>query len=248
MDDREWMYTGRSSQSSLTDEWIEKTDAFLELAFAKVKGASITWCSCSICANMRRQTKEVMGKHLCKNGFTTHYTRWIYHGEADRVREEVVRQRIEDYDDDARVGDMLNDYHEAHFDEGCREEDPEATAKTYYRMLSAAQQPLHGHTKVSQLDAIACLMDVKSQFSWSREAFNVILTVFGSLFLDGHILPKSMYEAQKLLRALKMPYEQIHACLKGCILFRKEHAEAKYCVKCESSRFLEVDSGDGQKR
>ena len=32
-------------------------------------------------------------------------------------------------------------------------------------------------------------------------------TVVGSLLPDGHILPKSMYEAQKLLRALKMPYE-----------------------------------------
>ena len=45
-----------------------------------------------------------------------------------------------------------------------------------------------------------------------------------------------------------MPYEPIHACPKGCILFRKEHAEANYCVKCKSSRFLKVDSGDGQKR
>ena len=115
-------------------------------------------------------------------------------------------------------------------------------------MLSVAQQPLYGHAKVSQLDAIACLMAVKSQFSLSREAFDVMLTVIGSLLPDGHILPKSMYEAQKLLRALKMPYEHIHACPKGCILFRKEHAEAKYYVKCKSSRFLEVDSGDGQKR
>ena len=73
-------------------------------------------------------------------------------------------------------------------------------------------------------------------------------TVVGSLLPDGHILPKSMYEAQKLLHALKMPYEQIHACPKGCILFRKEYAEEKYRVKCESSRFLEVDSSDGQKR
>ena len=78
MDDREWMYMGRSSQGSFTDEWIEKTDAFLELAFARVKGARATWCPCSICANMRRQTKVVMGKHLCKNGFTANYTRWIY--------------------------------------------------------------------------------------------------------------------------------------------------------------------------
>ena len=45
-----------------------------------------------------------------------------------------------------------------------------------------------------------------------------------------------------------MPYEQIHACPKGCILFRKEHADANYYPNYESSRFLEVDSGDDQKR
>ena len=121
MDDREWMYMSRSSQDSFTNEWIDKTDAFLELAFARVKGAHATWCPCSICANTRRQTKVVIGKHLCKNRFTMNYTRWIYHGESDRMRDEVMRQRIEDYDADAGVGDMLNDYHEAHFDEGHRE-------------------------------------------------------------------------------------------------------------------------------
>ncbi|XP_072147947.1 uncharacterized protein [Setaria viridis] len=247
MDDREWMYTGRSSQDSLTDEWIEKTDAFLDRAFARVKGASVTWCPCSRCANMRRRTKLEMGKYLVKNGFTLDYTRWIYHGEADRGRDEVLRQRIEEYDDDAGVGDMLNDYHEAQFDETHREEEPGTTAKAYYNMLSTAQQPLHHHTKISQLDAIARLMAVKSQFSLSRDAFDVMLTIFGSLLPDDHILPKSMYEVQKLLRALKIPYEQIHACPKGCILFWKEYAKAKYCVKCESSMFLEVDSGDGKK-
>jgi hypothetical protein len=45
-----------------------------------------------------------------------------------------------------------------------------------------------------------------------------------------------------------MMCEQIHVCPKGCVLFRKEYAEAKYCPKCKSSRFIEVDSGDGQKR
>ena len=133
-----------------------------------------------------------MGKHLCKNGFTADYTRGIYHSESDRVRDEVVRQRIGDYDADAGVGDMLNDYHEAHFDEGRREEEPEPTTKAYYNMLSVAQQSLHGHAKVSQLNAIAHLMVVKSQFSLSREAFDVTLTVVGSLLPDGHILPKSM--------------------------------------------------------
>jgi hypothetical protein len=65
---------------------------------------------------------------------------------------------------------------------------------------------------------------------------------------EDHVLPKSMYKAHKLLRALKMTYEQIHACPKGYVLFRKEYVQAKYYSKCKSSRFMEVDSGDGQKR
>jgi hypothetical protein len=59
--------------------------------------------------------------------------------------------------------------------------------------------------------------------------------------------PGVTYEAQELLRALKMTYEQIHACPNCCVLFRKEYAEAKYCPKCKSSRLMEVDFGDGQK-
>jgi hypothetical protein len=72
---------------------------------------------------MRRQAKDVMGKHLCKHGFTTDYTQWIYHGEANHMRDEVVTPRFQDYDANGRVGDMLNDYHEAHFIEGHREEE-----------------------------------------------------------------------------------------------------------------------------
>ena len=40
MEDRQWMYTGHSSQTEFFEEWIEKTDAFLELAIDKAKGAS----------------------------------------------------------------------------------------------------------------------------------------------------------------------------------------------------------------
>jgi hypothetical protein len=75
-----------------------------------------------------------------------------------------------------------------------------------------------------------------------------MLAMIGSLLSEGHILPKSMYESQKVLCALMMPYEQIHACPKGCVLFRKEYKDAKYYPKCKSSRYMEVDSGDGQKR
>jgi len=192
-----------------------------------------------------------MGKHLGRFGFMPGYKWWICHGEA-RMRDEAVRQCIVDLNADGGVGDMLDDFHEAHFGEGCMEEEedeeePEATAKAYYDMLSAAQQPLHGQTTVSQLDAIGRVMAFKSQYHLSHDAFDTMLTVFGSMLSKGHILPMNMYESRKLLHALMMPYEQIHACENGCVLFRKEHEEATHCPKCNSSRYMEVDSGDGHK-
>jgi hypothetical protein len=61
----------------------------------------------------------------------------------------------------------------------------------------------------------------------SRDAFDGLLIVIGNLLLKDHVLSKSMYKGQKL-HALKMTYEQIHACPKAYVLFRKEYAEAKY--------------------
>jgi hypothetical protein len=249
MEDREWMYTGHVGRNDVTPKWIRKTDDFVERAYREAaKGVSLVPCSCSKYANRERKSKKSMVEHIWKNGFTLGYTRWIVHGEAHHTREEVLRQRVEHYDADAGVADMLNEYHEAQYAGGCTDDEPEPTAKEFYDMFDGAQKPLQDQTKVSQLDAIGRVMAFKSQYSMSRDTFDGLLTVIGSLLSEDHVLPKSMYEAQKLLRALKMTYEQIHACLKGCVLFRKEYVEAKYCPKCKSSRFMEVDCGDGKKR
>ena len=62
-------------------------------------------------------------------------------------------------------------------------------------MFAVAQKPLHGQTKVSQLDAIGHIMALKSQYSLSQDAFDGMLTVIGSLLPEGHLLPKSMDES-----------------------------------------------------
>jgi hypothetical protein len=90
-------------------------------------------------------------------------------------------------------------------------------------------------------------MAFKSQCAMSQDNFDGMLAIFASLLPEGHILPKNLYESQKLLRALKMPYENIHACPKGCVLFRKDHEEATHCPVCKSSRYLEVNTSDGKK-
>jgi hypothetical protein len=119
MEDREQMYTSRVGRNEVTPEWIRKTDSFVEWAFGEAsKGASLVPYPCNKCANRKIKTKKVMVEHISKNGFTPDYTRWIFHGEVHRTREEVVRQHVEDYDADAGVADMLNDYQEAQFTGG----------------------------------------------------------------------------------------------------------------------------------
>ena len=103
-----------------------------------------------------------MGEHLVKYGFTPDNTRWIFHGEAHRMRDEVVRQCIDECDAAGGIGDMLDNYEGGHFGEGPQEEEPEATTKAFYEMLEAAQKPLHSQTKISQLDGIGRLMALNS--------------------------------------------------------------------------------------
>jgi hypothetical protein len=90
MEDREWMYTVCRGRNNVTTEWIGKTDDFVERAYGEAaKGASLVPCSCSKCANRKRKPKKAMVEYIWKNGFTSGYTQWIFHGEVHRTREEV---------------------------------------------------------------------------------------------------------------------------------------------------------------
>jgi hypothetical protein len=120
---------------------MEKTEKFLDHAFEAAKGARDTFCPCTKCENKKRKTREVMVQHLCKYGFMLNYTRWVYHGEAYRPREEAVRQRLEAFDGDGGVAEWLGDYGDAMFtgrhteDEQEDEvEEPEPTAKAFMAM------------------------------------------------------------------------------------------------------------------
>jgi hypothetical protein len=74
----------------------------------------------------------------------------------------VIRQRIDDggsYNEN-RIPEMV-DYVCRAFDIPL-EEELEPTTQAFFDMFTASNKPLHGHTKVSQLDAITCLLAVKS--------------------------------------------------------------------------------------
>ncbi|XBI00554.1 hypothetical protein VPH35_129553 [Triticum aestivum] len=115
-------------------------------------------------------------------------------------------------------------------------------------MLESSKRPLHEHTELCQLDAISLIMALKAQFKLGRECYNAMMIVFGRFLPKGHVLPANLYQSDKILRALKMPYEKIHACDKGCALFRLQYADLNYCPICKSSKYAVVDNGMVRRR
>ena len=112
--------------------------------------------------------------------------------------------------------DMVQDFDDARDSD----EEMEESAKAFTKMLESLKRPLHEHTELSQLDAISQIMALKAQFNLGRECYDRMMTVFGRFLPKGHVLPPNLYQSDKILRVLKIPYEKIHACEKGCVLFR----------------------------
>jgi hypothetical protein len=182
-------------------------------------------CPYSKCKNQKKKDYSHMYRDIFANGYVPNYIHWIHHGERHCIRDEVVRPLLEEFVADAGMAELMADYHEAQFVQGMEveEEDPKETAKAYYTMMEAKKKPLHENTMVSQLDAISRLIALKSSLAISREGFDLVLLVVGQLLPKVHFLPKNTYESQRLLRALKMPYDAIQACKNGCVLFRGDH-------------------------
>ena len=193
-----------------------------------------------------------MSEHLRTHGYMPNFDMPpINIAEQDRGREEVMRQRIDGYEDDG-VRDMLDDVIVAETANATpsenEPEEPEATAKAFLEVLASSKKPLYAGAKISQLDAISQLIAVKAEYGCSQKCFEAFLGVWANSLPEGHELPKSMYDTKKIMKALSMDYEKIDVCPKNCLLFRHEYADDKYCRKCGSSRYIEVVGEDGEKK
>ena len=143
-----------------------------------------------------------MGKHLQKWGFTPDYTVWTFHGESSqRTRAKVVHRRTDEHG--TRIEDMVLDLDDAQDSD----DEMEEYAKAFQEMLESSQCPLHEHTELCQMDAITQVMALKAQFNLGRECYDAMMTLFGRFLPKGHVMPANLYQSNKILRELKMPYD-----------------------------------------
>ena len=57
-------------------------------------------------------------------------------------------------------------------------------------------------------------------------------------------LPKSYYEAKKILCSMGMKYQQIYVCPNDCIVYRHEFEEMHKCTRCGVSWCKVKDDGE----
>ena len=102
----------------------------------------------------------------------------------------------------------------------------------------AATLPLFEGSTLSMLCATLLIVNCCKTHSVSNSFLNELLMLLSmSILPAGNCLPKSEYEASKILRRLGLAYNMIHACPNGCCLFKDDLETSEKCPVCEHDRY-----------
>ncbi|WOG86086.1 hypothetical protein DCAR_0205284 [Daucus carota subsp. sativus] len=157
------------------------------------------------------------------------YTIWYFHGEGDRSRVNIgtSSRNVGCTDDFYDAREMLDDFVNAtgHFE---NDEEPNAAAKNFYKMLDSASQPIYpDNTRFTTLSFVNKLLQFKHKHGCSNKGFDELLQLIGSVLPNDHNLPTRYYDVKKLVSGLNMGYQKIDAC----------DSEKIYCDICNESRY-----------
>ena len=110
-------------------------------------------------------------------------------------------------------------------------------------LLRESKTPLYDSSPMNRLGTILMLLNLCSVHGASN---NFVDELFGllknELLLKVNTLPKTRYEAAKIMKELGLAYDAIHTCEPGCVLFRKELVDETHCPKCNLSRYVDGSS------
>jgi len=238
------------------EEFIKSAERFKEN-----KGEDSIVCPCRDCKNLfQYYNSEEVKNHLIRRGFVERYTVWAWHGEShgetSTARTNLVEEDISEFIDDendiesrdcdveGRDSDVENEIGNDNFDDMfCDVEneninDENDAYNKFAELKNDCQLPLFPGCKTfTKLSAVLNLYNLKANNGWSDKSFTALLQLLGEMLPDKNELPKSCYQAKKLMCPMGMEVEKIHACPNDCILYRKEYQDLHECPKCGASRF-----------
>ena len=237
-------------QNRLCNEYVEGVRTFIQAAKQHLRVDNKTRCPCRQCLNVRFQDLIIVEQHLIRYGFSSSYNRWIHHGDevegVSHAQPDMCSDSngcaINDNYVDDEINDAINDMHgprnkEVNSNESIGHEIGKNGKNIDYLFSEAHRELYPGCTKFSALSFLVKLMHIKVLNRWSNKSFGMLLELLLDAFPDGANIPKSHYDAKKMLRDFGLGYDSIHACKNDCALFWKENETFHNCPVCNESRY-----------
>jgi hypothetical protein len=156
---------------------------------------------------------------------------------ADDLHEECSQGQSSSGDDDGVPADI-----------GERAGDTNPMADTIDKkfdaeILEEALFELYPGAHSTKLAATILIMNLCTIHGVSNTFANELFAILHAYLLpQENSLPKNYHGTKSLTMKLGLSYYSIHACQKGCVLFRGEHADALCCPKCEQPRYRDLES------
>jgi hypothetical protein len=98
---------------------------------------------------------------------------------------------------------------------------PPLEVQNFYSLLVTSDEKVHDGTYLTVLQAVTCLMGMKSKYNFSNQCYNNIVKLIIDLILAKHNMPKDLYQSKKIVVGLGVNYEKIDVCVKTACCFGK---------------------------
>ncbi|XP_052724112.1 uncharacterized protein LOC128193952 [Vigna angularis] len=222
-------------------------------------------CPCSKCDCTKILNERVVKVHLYKNGFKPNYFIWEDHGEtmqeADLDNDVTFRGVETEGEPNEQVITMEDMVHDALIqrqpfqasNSSNIEEAPNEETQRFYNLLLEANTPLYEGASDSKLSMCVRLLACKS--NWNIP--NQCIDFFAKMLLDvtPHKcgLPKTYYDAKKIVSKLGLQSQRIDCCVDGCMLFYdneygKMDGALVECKFCGKPRYQQHKTGASSKK
>ncbi|CAN1777145.1 hypothetical protein LINPERHAP1_LOCUS13928, partial [Linum perenne] len=193
-------------------------DIFLTFAYNNRDAGSRIYCPCKKCENRYMYARSVVQQHIRDNGFWKKYKTWEKHGEVvgdvNIVDEQDHSETHYMEDDMVRLvheafGQPITNAHDQHNSENIAEPSsgpnepsarPNEQTREFFKLLERANLPLYpGSKKHTLLSFTVRLLQAKVLHGWSDNSLKTLLEILDEAMPEGARLPKSYYEAQKIV-------------------------------------------------
>ncbi|XP_057461897.1 uncharacterized protein LOC130752117 [Actinidia eriantha] len=242
--DKNWMKMGLTADGRTSRPYFDGVSLFIQFARAVIDRQGNIPCPCLKCVNFYQISLEDVRIHLLQNGIMQSYIVWHEHGEP-RVSNNVPHPEMRDKQDHdlGSIDALVEDRIRAESMDGTQGEE----VRNFQKLLNDSQRELYpGSENYTLLKFVIEAFNMKVTSHWTNKSFNLFLKFQSRLLPKGNLVPKSTYEARKILFDLGLSYELIDACINDCVLFWKENAMLDKCPRCNVSRY-KINCGKGKK-